>query len=1307
MRSRISLLLSVSIVLSFYACTNSSTQNEEAGQTGTQKLVIRQNDSEESISVFREGQDEPILTQNAREDFRPYLHPIVAPDGKGVLTEYSPDHHKHQTGLYWGFTRVNGTGAEKDELAKWFYDPEKPEDIKKKIGRDFFHFPDGSHWQKVSADVLEGEGEEVSWRTVYNMLDETGTPLLEETQTWTFTEQEGKYLISLTWEGKALTDITINEFDYGGLFLRMPWHEGIKGEVVNAARQRNEKAEGQRAMWVDVGMQVEGRDDLAHIAIFDHPENKGFPQTWRVDNQLGIGPVRARMGDWTIDEGQTETIQHRLVVYTGELDDVEMKETWDRYIGQEGAMYSTASLWEIAQQEGRDAKFLTPEEAVESMTVLDGYKVNTWASEPMMSQPMAFCWDDRGRLWIAENLDYESRGSGFSNDGNSRILILEDTDHDGKADSRKVFLEGIPFPAAIAVGFDGVFLGAPPNLLFVPDRNGDDVADEDDIEIRLTGWGIRDRHETLNSLHWGPDGWLYGCQGFATPSKVGKPDGNARLYKAKEPFPDDILEGEGVDFNGGVWRYHPTKDRFEVVAHGFSNPWGIDYDAKGQLFISACVIPHLWHVIPGGIYHRQGGQHFNPYVYEDIKTIADHRHRSAHGGARIYQSDAFPASQRGRLFMANIHEHAVLTDVLEPQGSGFVARHGDDFLMANNAQWIGFSMEIGPEGGVYVLDWHDADICGKEVLNKETGRIFRIMPENSQAEDWEGRYSDLNKMTDAQLVDLQTSESEWHARRARVILQNRAAKGSLKSGTHEQLRKIYQANSNADWRLRAMWALHVTQGFTTPQLQQALNDKDQHIRAWAVQLLCEDQSPSSNILKQFARMAADDPSPVVRLYLAAALQRVGEDARWGIAEELMAHKEDSDDHNLPKMIWYGFESLVEDDPSRALALASESQIPMLAQFTARRAVDADATDMLVEHLGKNPKTLVGMLKGTRDGLEGRSDLTAPANWSSVYNTLKQANQKEVSQLALEIAQQFGDTEAARQYLATLQNQQAPLGERKKALQGLAEQQREELLPQIPKLLENDDLRTEAIRAVASFDDQKTGQLLLNKYAAFNADDKLEAVQTLASRPQYGWLLTQAIKNENIPKRDIPAYVARQLRRVVGSGFVEVWGPIDELSNDLTASYEKYRTLLTDAALSQTNPEHGRVLFARTCGPCHKMYGEGGNVGPDITGSNRHNVEYILSNVLDPSGEIQDDYKMIVVTTRDGRTYAGNIASETERQLTLRVVGQEAVVINKSEIQSQEETPNSMMPPGLFSTLTDEEVLDLVAYLRTDEQVNLP
>ncbi|MDF7816351.1 PmoA family protein [Runella sp. MFBS21] len=1235
-------------------------------------LQLVQNEKEGTISVYRLNEKQPILVQNAKADFRPYLHPIAAPDGKGILTEYSPGHHKHQTGIYWGYTRVNG--------------------------RDYFHHPEGDYWRRVSAKIIKAKGPEVKWEAVYDLLDEKGNAVLTETQTWVMREQDGRYLLDLEWAGEAQTDVTIGKYDYGGLFVRMPWKQGIKGEVVNAARQKDAKAEGQRAGWVDVGMQIEGRTDWAHIAVLDHPENKGFPQHWRVDGQLGIGPARARLGDWQIKKGKVEVIKHQLVIYTGELNDVTMNKTWSDYSGQE-MMYS---LWGIAQQEGRDAKFLTPEEAVASMTLKEGFKVNTWASEPMITQPMAFCWDDKGRLWIAENRDYESRGSGFSNAGNSRILILEDTNHDGVADTKKVFLEGIAFPAAMAVGFDGLFLGAPPNLLFVPDRNHDDVADMDNIEVRLTGWGIRDRHETLNSLHWGPDGWLYGCQGFATPSKVRKPEGKGRIYRHKDPFPEDILQGEGVDINGGVWRYHPIKDKFEVVAHGFSNPWGIDYDAKGQLFISACVIPHMWHVILGGIYHRQGGQHFNPYIYSDIRTIADHSHRSAHGGARVYQSDAFPAEHKGRIFMANIHEHAVLSDILQKRGSGFVAKHGDELLMANNAQWVGFSMEVGPDGGLYVLDWHDADICGKEVINGETGRVFRIMPKESLAQQWEGRYSDLTKMSDKQLVALQTSPSDWHARRARVILQARATKNALDKEAVGDLRTIFQTNSNTDYRLRAMWGMFVTNNLPATELLKSLSDTDEYIRAWAIQLLCEDKSPSDEAKAMFAKMSKDDTSPIVRLYLTSAVQRIDEESAWKILENLSKHGEDTEDHNLPKMIWFGLEPLVKNNPQRALELASQTKLPLIAKYVARRLVDANNPESVVKTIAAFSSLPsangIGLLEGMRDGLEGRFDLKAPANWPAVYNKLRQS-QGEKAQLALQIAQRFGDTEATQKFMATLKNKNAPIAQRQQAIQALAARKRGELADEIPTLLNDSKLRLETIRAIAEYDREPLAKLLISKYKDLNPTEKQQAIQTLSSRPKYGWQLTQALKNQTVPKRDVPPYAARQLLRVVGSGFIEVWGPIEQ-EPSLEKAYSKYQRMITDKAVAAADATKGEVVFQRTCGSCHKMYGKGGNIGPDLTGSNRASLDYLLFNVLNPSGEIQDDYKLVVVTTRDGRTYSGNVVSENERQLTMRVVGQDAVVVNKSAIQSREVMPTSLMPVGLFDALSEAEVLNLVKYLRT-------
>lgn len=1282
---------------------------------------VEQDKAAGTISIYRKGQNEPALVQNARPDFRPYLHPVMAPDGKGSLTEFSPGHHKHQTGVYWGLTRINGPEIPQATLDSLYKDNNWTE-LKKILGRSYFGNPGGDYWQRVSAEVVKAEGEIVKWQTVYNMLDEAGKPIMTETQVWSMQEENGKYLIDLIWSGEAREDIIIRKHDYGGLFIRMPWREGSQGKAVNTTRQVNADAEGKQSIWIDISMEIEGRDDFGHIAILDHDANAGYPHAWRVDGELGVGPARTREEDWHFKKGEAEVVKHRLVAYTGEYSDVEIRDIWLDYVDSQN-IYWYGVLSNLGKKAAYEAEFVTPEEAAEIMTTLDGFSVNAWAGEPMITQPMAFCWDDRGRMWVAENRDYEARFTGYSNSGDSRILILEDTDRDGVADSRKVFAEGIPFPSAIAVGFEGLFLGAPPHLLFVPDRNNDDKADMDDIEIRLTGWGIRDRHEAINSFHWGPDGWLYGLEGFATPSKIRKPTAEDRLLKPGEPFPkllegseQDIFTGsywdkgdwkdmEGVDINGGVFRYHPTKDIFEVVAHGLSNPWGIDYDEKGQLFITACVIPHVFHILLGGYYHRQGGTHFNPYIYSDLRAIVDHRHRSPHGGARVYQSDAFPPEYHGQLFMANLMEHTVLSDILKPNGSSYIASHGADFLHANNEQWIGFSIEIGPEGAVYVLDWHDANLAGSEVVHKETGRIFRIAPEKTLAKDFEGRYGDLKKLSDLQLADLQTSKSDWHSRRARIILQSRAARGEISAEAKTRLAEIYRTDNNSNLRLRAMWALHITNSFDEAALIASLSDDNEHVRAWAIQFLCEDKNPSEAALTKFRDIAGNDPSPVARLHLATALLRLDNNARWDIIEKLVMHTADNDDHNIPKMLWFALEPLIAEDANRSLDIAKKSKISLITEYTARRAVDADSVELVVAQLGPANSARPLLLKGLHDALEGRVDIKAPTNWASVYAAL-QADEN-LMDLATAVAQRFGDVAASGKYLKLLRDKTASTEQRRSAINNLASRQVAELEAMIPELVDDPSVRIEALRAMAAYDNFDLGNQIIAKYNSFNAEEKMELIQAYASRQNYGWAVVGEISDGRIPKSDIPPYVARQYRRVVGNGFLEIYGPIDQLPGNKALQLAKYEDLLTDEAISEADPINGEKVFAAQCGTCHKMYGKGGIIGPDITGSNRGNLDYLLSNIIDPSGEVQDAYKMVVVTTMDGRTYAGNIVGENNRQLRLRVVGQEdEIVINKSSIQSQEVTSNSIMPDGLLSLLSEQEVLDLIAFLRTTESLTL-
>jgi len=1238
-------------------------------------LTLRQDDATNTLSVYRENGKEAILTQNARPDFRPYIHPIVAPDGKGVLTEYSPGHHKHQTGLYWGLKQING--------------------------RDFFHNPGAAFWRKLSSKVLVAKGESVKWTTVYQLLDAEGKPMMNETQVWTMRDDDGRYLLDLEWKGEGLVDLTMSKQPYGGLFLRMPWKPGVEGGVMNSVRQGNARAEAQRSIWMDVGMKLEGRDDQAHIAIFDHPKNAGYPQPWRVDGQMGVGPCRSITGDWKIAKGKTETVQHQFVVYTGKLNDVALLEAWKKYTGQG----SDAVMWGLAKAEGKAAGFLTGEQALAKMTVPEGFEAKLAAVEPMITQPMAFCWDDRGRLWVAENRDYEARGTGFSADGNSRILILEDTNGDGKFDTRQVFLEGIPFPAAIAVGFDGLWLGAPPNLLFVPDKDRDDKADGA-FEVRLTGWGIQDRHETLNSFHWGPDGWLYGCQGFATRSTVGKPADGGKIFRKGDSFPAEIAVKDGQYIDGGVWRYHPTKDRFEVVAHGFSNPWGIDFNDHGQIFITACVIPHLWHVIPGGIYHRQGGRHINPHVYDDIKTIADHRHRSAHGGARIYLADEFPKEYRDRIIMANIHEHNVITDILKPSGSGFIGHHGDEPLCANDNAWVGFSMEIGPDGAAYVLDWHDTEICGSAVNDKETGRIYRLAPKGLPGKTG----INLAAQTDLELVGLLTHRNDWYSRRARVLLQHRAAAGTLDAAVPAKLWELFAQSKTSAHQLRALWALHVTQNLPADRLLPLLDHAEPYVRGWSIQLLSEDRTYSPATLAKFAAMAEKDSSPVVRLYLAAALQRMPLADRWPIANHLVAHAEDAADHNLPKMLWFGIEPMVETDATRALALATRSKIPLLVPYIARRAIAAKQLEPVAATLLSNTDLALRLqlLEGVRDGLKslGRNGVTKPKNWDEAFAALDATKDAKLTDFTAQIGQLFGDAKAADAQLAVLKDKAAPIERRRQILTAFAHDAYAAALPVVLSLLDEPAIRRDAISALASFDAPQIAPTLIKRYATLSAAEKAEVVLTLSTRRSNASALVAELKNNTIPKTDVTASDARQLYRVLGPSFVEFWGPITQLASDKQAEMAKYKAMLTDAELAKANTGKGRAIYERTCMACHKLYGAGGIIGPELTGSNRADLDYILSQILNPSEVMQESYQLVIVTTRDGRTLSGTVVAEDNQQLTLRLVGQDTIV-TKSEILSREKSPVSMMPEGLLKTLKDDEVRDLIGYLRTPAQVPLP
>jgi putative membrane-bound dehydrogenase-like protein len=602
---------------------------------------------------------------------------------------------------------------------------------------------------------------------------------------------------------------------------------------------------------------------------------------------------------------------------------------------------------------------LSPEEAAKAITVPPGFSAKLFAAEPDVKQPIAFALDDRGRLWVAEAYTYPRRAP--QGQGKDRILIFEDTDGDHKFDKRSVFQENLNLVSGLEVGFGGVWVGAAPHLMFIPDKNGDDKPDGEP-QILLDGWDyLRDTHETLNTFTWGPDGWLYGCHGVFCPSNVGKPG---------------APENERQRVDAAVWRYHPTKRVFEVFAEGTSNPWGIDFDEHGQCFIEACVIPHLWHMIQGARYERQGGQHYsitieerrsheqyhqqaaqrhvNPFIFDDIKTIGDHVHYAgakgphaangrsdaaggghAHAGLMVYLGDSWPAEYRGKLFMNNIHGQRLNMDIPERRGSGYVGKHGPDFLNFNDAWSQVLNFLYDQNGSVYVVDWYDKNQCHHNNVDghdRSNGRIFKVVYGDTK---WTP--VDLQKKSDEELVQLQLHKNDWYVRHARRILQERGPNAKV----HEALLRILNENPDITRRLRALWTLHVTGGLTEKIALPLLSQSSEYVRAWAIQLLMEDKDPSAAALKEFVRLAGSDPSPFVRLYLAAASQRIPINQRVAILEGLLSHAEDAQDHNLPLMYWYATEPVVGENAKLAAALVGKSKIPIVRQFIARRMAAGD------------------------------------------------------------------------------------------------------------------------------------------------------------------------------------------------------------------------------------------------------------------------------------------------------------------------------------------------------------------------------
>jgi putative membrane-bound dehydrogenase-like protein len=964
---------------------------------------------------------------------------------------------------------------------------------------------------------------------------------------------------------------------------------------------------------------------------------------------------------------------------------------------------------------------LPPKEAAAAIKLPPGFKTTLFAGEPDVVQPMSITFDDRGRLWVVECRSYPKWLPADAKEGADRILILEDADNDGTFDKKTVFLDKGVNLSSVEYGFGGVFVLSIPRLVFIPDTNGDDVPDGPP-QVLLDGFDLKAVHNVANSLTWGPDGWLYGCNGILSNSKIGKPG-----------TPDD----QRVPMNCGIWRYHPVRHEFEVFAHGTTNPWGLAFDERGEAFLTNCVIEHAFHVVPGARFKRMFGQDFNPYTFELMQTCADHIHWAggtwegsrnatgkhgeaggghAHSGAMIYLGDQFPAEYRNCLFTLNIHGQRLNVDKLERHQSGYVAKHQPDFAPSGDPWFRGVCVKQGPDGSIYITDWSDTGECHNyddATIQRENGRIYKVTYGASEPTP--------RRTPVIFLFKPERSREDVSTRRGFIRIHGpgqfwlgeKAAKGQLEEADRRTIHTVATAKPGVlpEQELRSMWLGHISGVLTEQDHFSFVRNKEDLIRGWSIRLTLEDKAASPEMLAKLAELAKSDTSPYVRLQLASGLQRLPLADRKEIARGLVSHAEDAADNNLVLMIWYGIEPLITDNENDVLNLAVATKIPKLRQFIARKLASGSSPQFFpilrwIEESNENVAVYRDILTGLHTAIEGRRDLKPDASWKIVESRLAASSDATVRDLSRRISLVQGSDEAFKHFMTVAKDAKLKAAEREKALAALVTTRRPAVADLLLDRLNDADLRASAIRGLAGFDRDEVGKEILGRYAKLSDPEKLDAISTLTAREKTALALVRAVEAGQINQRELSEFDIRQLQRFKEPKLKEL---VNKLFGAKPTSAErakqiaemKQKILAADA--STASASRGRAIFTKNCTSCHTLFGVGRQVGPDLTGAQRTDLDYVLVNVMDPSALVGGAYRVTVLVTKDGRVVNGVVKAEDAHTITLETAT-ERIVVAKPDIEERQQQPVSMMPEGLLNRLTIGEVRDLVKYLGSPEQV---
>ena len=943
---------------------------------------------------------------------------------------------------------------------------------------------------------------------------------------------------------------------------------------------------------------------------------------------------------------------------------------------------------------------LSPRDAARKMTVPPGFSVEIVASEPDLVNPVAMTFDERGRVWVTESLEYPRKPAG---PGRDRVKILEDTDGDGKADKFTVFAEGFNIPSGIAVGHGGVWVANSPDILFLRDTDGDGKADT--REVVVSGFGRDDTHELPNSLSWGPDGWLYGWNGVFNQSHV--------KYR-----------GKSYDFTCAVFRIHPKTRDFELFCEGTSNPWGIAWDGEGSAFASACVIDHLWHLTETGYYHRQGGP-YPPYTWK-IESIVDHKHQqAAYCGIHYYDSDAYPAEYRGKMFMGNIHGNSVNVDELRRDGSSYKGSARPDFLQANDAWFMPVAQKTGPDGSLYVLDWYDRYHCYQDAnrdpdgIDRLKGRLYRVRYKDAPRRSG----FDLAKTSDAGLVDLLASPNGFDRETARRLI---AERENWSAG--DRLRSlVLDPKTPRKTRMTALWALVGREHPSTDLLRQLLADPDPGFRAWAVRAAGNARKVDAPARETILALA-NDRNPDVQLQVAVASRKV--EGLEPIALLTRVAAACGEDALIPRIVWQNLHPLLGDGGRKFLSevdAVPEPTPPAVVEILPRaieRLLGGDAPDVTVvaglfrrlvatgdrEAIGGALDTIAGRFR-SRGGNDALNSKLRDALKPVVAGATGKDQDPTLRDDFLIFSAYWGDSQGQAAARSAFAARDRPTEDRLRALDALLLRagSRDQVLEEVASVLRRKesgpvDFLGGVLAALGSVDGPAVARAVVEAYPALEPQLKPRAVELLTQRDGWALALLKAVADGKIASSALNLNQLRKLARSknpeVASRFKTQFGKVREDRNpEREQVVGRMREYLGKAP---GDPAAGRVVFQRVCAQCHKIYGEGQDVGPEITLNGRGSYEQLLSNVFDPSLVIGSAYQGTTVATADGRVLTGLLVEDSPQRVALKTQGGKLETVPRGDVEEVKVSPLSLMPEDLEKQLSPAELADLFAFITLDK-----